>query len=39
MNISFLDMGLGIATLVCISETRKEDVKWISGCKLSYSVS
>ena len=25
MNISFLDMGLGIATLVCISEIRKEN--------------
>ena len=38
VTIVFWVWGLGIATLVCISETRKEDVKWMSGCKLSYSA-
>ena len=38
VSIVFWIWGLGIATLVCISEIRKEDVKWMSGYKLSYSA-
>ena len=38
VSIVFWIWGLSIATLVCISEIRKEDVKWMSGCKLSYSA-